>query len=129
MLAERRRLELDERDEVWDGVLHMVPPAGARSEARRERSWSSRSGRGDEIYEKIDFYAGLGVREMLIVHPDGRWVELLRAVGGRLHKPVTLTAYTLVDGNYEHVVRDIAGTVTIPSPVGITLNPDALITR
>ena len=33
------------------------------------------------------------------------------------------------DDRYEHVVRDIAGTVTIPSPVGITLNPDALITR
>lgn len=43
---------------------------------------------GDETYEKIDFYAGLGVREMLIVHPKGRWVELLRAVGGRL-LPVT----------------------------------------
>ena len=46
-----------------------------------------------------------------------------------LDKPVTLTAYTLVDGNYEHVAGDIAGTVTIPSPVGITLNLDALITR
>jgi hypothetical protein len=28
MLAERRRLELDGRDEVWNGVLHMVPPSG-----------------------------------------------------------------------------------------------------
>jgi Uma2 family endonuclease len=26
-LAERRRLGLDARDEVWDGVLHVVPPA------------------------------------------------------------------------------------------------------
>jgi Uma2 family endonuclease len=26
-LEERRRLGLDQRDEVWDGVLHMVPPA------------------------------------------------------------------------------------------------------
>jgi Uma2 family endonuclease len=25
-LAERRRLGLDKRDEVWDGVLHVVPP-------------------------------------------------------------------------------------------------------
>ena len=25
-LAERRRLGLDKKDEVWDGVLHMVPP-------------------------------------------------------------------------------------------------------
>jgi len=26
-LEERRRLGLDQRDEVWDGVLHVVPPA------------------------------------------------------------------------------------------------------
>ncbi len=46
-----------------------------------------------------------------------------------LDRPVTLTAYTLVDRNYEHVAGDIAGTVTIPSPVGITLILDTLITR
>jgi hypothetical protein len=28
MLAERRKLGLDGRDEMRDGVLHMVPPAG-----------------------------------------------------------------------------------------------------
>lgn len=28
MLEERRRLGLDGRDEMWDGVVHMVPPAG-----------------------------------------------------------------------------------------------------
>lgn len=28
MLDERRRLDLDGRDEMWDGVLHMVPPPG-----------------------------------------------------------------------------------------------------
>ncbi len=27
MIEERRRLVLDRRDEMWDGVLHMVPPA------------------------------------------------------------------------------------------------------
>lgn len=27
LLADRRRKGLDKRDEVWDGVLHMVPPA------------------------------------------------------------------------------------------------------
>jgi Uma2 family endonuclease len=46
-----------------------------------------------------------------------------------LDKPVTLTTYTLVDGNNEHVARDIAGTVAIPSPVGITLHLDPLIIR
>ena len=45
-----------------------------------------------------------------------------------LDKPVTLTACTLVDGNCEHVAGGI-GTVTIPSPVGITLTLDSLITR
>ncbi len=39
---------------------------------------------GDETYDKIEWYAGRGVREMLIVHPEGRRFELLRAVGGRL---------------------------------------------
>jgi Uma2 family endonuclease len=28
LLAERRAKGLDKRDELWDGVLHMVPPAG-----------------------------------------------------------------------------------------------------
>lgn len=28
MLVERRRLGLDGRDEMWDGVLHVVPPPG-----------------------------------------------------------------------------------------------------
>jgi Uma2 family endonuclease len=46
-----------------------------------------------------------------------------------LDKPVSLTAYTLIDGNYEHVAGDIAGTVTIPNPVCITLALDTLITR
>jgi Uma2 family endonuclease len=29
LLEERARLGLDLRDEMWDGVLHMVPPAGS----------------------------------------------------------------------------------------------------
>ena len=29
LLEERRRLGLDRRDEMWDGVLHMVPPASS----------------------------------------------------------------------------------------------------
>lgn len=135
MLAERRRLGLDGRDEVWNGVLHMVPPPGGphqevggelflvlgplakryglspryetglfradddyrvpdqlycrpeqlsdRGAERAELVVEIRS-KGDEIYEKIGFYAEVGVQEMLIVHPGGRWVELLRTVGGRL---------------------------------------------
>ncbi len=29
MIEERRRLGLDRRDEMWDGVLHMVPPVSS----------------------------------------------------------------------------------------------------
>jgi hypothetical protein len=39
---------------------------------------------GAETYDKVAFYEKLGVREMLIVHPADRSVELLRAVDKRL---------------------------------------------
>ena len=135
MLDERRRLGLDGRDEMWDGVLHVVPPAGGphqefagelflvlaplakrcglrpyyetglfradkdyrvpdqlycRPQHESERGAEGAElvveirSAGDETYEKIDFYAELEVREMLIAHPGDRRVELLRAVDGRL---------------------------------------------
>ncbi len=135
MLAERRRLGLDGRDEMWNRVLHMVPPPGGlpqqlagelflvlgplakrgglrphyetglfrteddyrvpdqlycRPEHQSERGAEGAElvveirSKDDETYEKIGFYVELGVREMLVVHSEGRWVELLRAVGGRL---------------------------------------------
>jgi Uma2 family endonuclease len=135
MLAERRRSGLDVRDEMWDGVLHMVPPPGGehqrlstRLNARvfdqaerrglvphmeaglfrgqdnyrvpdqlfcRPDQVSDRGAEGaelvieirskdDETYQKIDFYSACGVREMIVVHPEERRVELLRTVGGRL---------------------------------------------
>ena len=135
VLAERRRLGLDERDEMWDGVVHVVPPAGGphqrlgsrllmalgpRAEALglvpsyetglfraaddyrvpdllfcRPASVSDRGAEGaelvvelrspgDETYAKLDFYAAVGVRELLVVHPDDRRVELFRAVEQRL---------------------------------------------
>jgi Uma2 family endonuclease len=143
MLAERRRLGLDGRDEMWNKVLHMVPPPGGPHQRLGSRLFlvlapvaerhglvasyetglfrsdddyrvpdqlyyrpEHQSDRGaeraelvveihskdDETYEKIGFYAQVGVREMLIVHPDGRWVELLRTVGDRL-LPVTADAH------------------------------------
>jgi len=135
MLEERRRSGLDGRDEMWDAVVHMVPPAGdAQQEVQAElfpilaglakrcglvprfetglfntdsdyrvpdqlfcrpdqRSARGAEGAelvvevrsvGDETYDKIDWYAERGVREVLIVHPAGRRIELLRNVGGRL---------------------------------------------
>jgi len=154
MLAERRRSGLDGRDEMWDGVVHMVPPAGdAQQEVQAElfpvlaalakrrgliprfetgmfRSDSDyrvpdqlfcrpdqRSDRGaegaelvvevrspgDETYDKIGWYAALGVRELLIVHPAGRQFELLRNVGGRL-----LPVPPDVDGVFRSDVLDLA---------------------
>lgn len=137
MLDERRRLGLDGRDEMWDGVLHVVPPPGGPhqrlstklmvrlsplAEARGlvphmetglfrtvddyrvpdqlyclSQHTSDRGAEGaelvvevrspgDETYDKLDFYAALGVREALVVHPADRRIEVFRAVGdtGRL---------------------------------------------
>jgi Uma2 family endonuclease len=132
MLEERRRLGHDRWDEMWEGVLHMVPPAngphqGLGSElflviaplARRRglvgryETGLFRSGvdddyrvpdllftaperlthrgvdgaadlvveilsPGDESYAKLDWYAELGVREMLIIDPRTKAVELYR---------------------------------------------------
>jgi len=38
---------------------------------------------GDETYDKLDFYADLGVGEVLVVHPGERRVELFVLRGGR----------------------------------------------
>lgn len=135
MLDERRRLGLDGHDEMWDGVLHMVPPAGdahrglsleftyvvgplakrrglvPRMETglfdsdddyrvpdqlyRLPEHGSRRGAEGaelvvevrspdDDTYRKFDFHAALGVREVLVLHPDDRRVELFRLIEDRL---------------------------------------------
>lgn len=135
MLDERRRLGLDGHDEMWDGVLHVVPPAGgphqrlggsffvvthplaerrglvahfetglfdheknfrvpdlsfSRPEQLSERGVEGaelvvevRSPR-DESYEKLEFYAAMGVREVLVLHPQDRRFELFRNVDGAM---------------------------------------------
>lgn len=142
MLEERRRLGLDGHDEMWDGVLHVVPPASgdhqvlgssllvalfpvarslglvasyetglfradddyrvpdllvSRPQARSPRGAEGAElvveirSTGDESYAKLGFYAAVGVREVLVVHPgDGR-AELFRLTGDRL-LPVTADA-------------------------------------
>jgi Uma2 family endonuclease len=135
LLDQRRRLGQDVRDEMWDGVLHMVPPpsdahqefairllfvtapiAEARGLVSRYETGlfradedyrvpdqlycrpEQRSDRGaegaelvveilsprDETYNKIDFYSRVGVREMIVAHPEERRIELFRALGGQL---------------------------------------------
>jgi Uma2 family endonuclease len=136
LLEERRRKGLDLFDEVWNGVLHMVPPPAL---------WHQRFGTNlvvilaplakrlglevmyetgiylgptdyrtpdvviarpldfirlglssaavvfeirspdDEAYEKLDFYAAVGVGEVFILDPDTRLVELFVLRGTKLH--------------------------------------------
>lgn len=136
LLEERRRRGADKVDEMWDGVVHMVPPASALhqrvgvrllqllaplADARglvafyetglfragtdyrvpdqlyvRPELVSDRGVEGpadlvveirspdDETYDKINWYAALGVDELLVVHPGERRAELLRRTDDRL---------------------------------------------
>jgi Uma2 family endonuclease len=143
LLEQRRRLGLDRRDEMWEGVLHMTPaPANEHQRIldellvflvpllRRTGTGTLRSGinvfdessplesyripdltfvaagrealfvedgvRGggpdavievrspnDESYEKLPFFAKLGVREVVIVDRDTKRVELFALDGDR----------------------------------------------
>lgn len=139
VLDERRRLGLDRRDEMWDGVVHVVPPASGphqglsaefflvagpiakrlglvprtemglfrrvddyrvpdqlycRPEHLSERGAEGAElvvevrSDGDETYRKLPFFATVGVREVLVLHPRDRTAELFRAVDGEL-RPVS----------------------------------------
>lgn len=136
LLAERRARGEDRFDEMWDGVLHMVPPPsgwhqrlgaelvmtlGPLGKARGlivlneaglfradddfrqpnvifalPAQFTDRGVEGgaelvveirsphDETYEKIPFYEAFGVRELLVVEPRTREVELFVLRGGKL---------------------------------------------
>jgi Uma2 family endonuclease len=141
LLAERRRTGADRWDEVWEGVLHMVPPPSYKHQAFGSElflalaplakvrglkptyetgvfrpGWGEKDYRqpdlvfalashvsergiegaaelvveilspGDETYEKLPFYSALGMREVLIVNPTTRAVELHVLREGRLEK-------------------------------------------
>ncbi|HSN25080.1 MAG TPA: Uma2 family endonuclease [Kofleriaceae bacterium] len=138
-LEERRRLGLDARDELWEGVLHMVPPPAWQHSivqghlysallqiARRrgldgaceggvfaaEKNWRVPDiifvrdvdaaavrrpetaelvveilSPDDESRDKLPFYAKVGVREVWLVEPGTREVEILTLVAGR-YEPV-----------------------------------------
>ncbi|MBI2920140.1 MAG: Uma2 family endonuclease [Planctomycetes bacterium] len=141
-LAQRHRLGLDRFDEMWEGVLHMVPapsPEHARivddllcfvrnlqanrpggrvaasinvfrrgREGRDYRvpdlSWFA-AGRqdvfdevgaieapdtvvevrspGDETYDKLPFYADIGVREAVVIDRDSKTPEVFRLAGSK----------------------------------------------
>lgn len=142
-LERRRRLGLDGRDEMWEGVLHMAPAPSDEHQrtldeliaflvplVRRQRRGTVRSGinvfdekagaedyripdltfvaagreallaadgvrgggpdavveirsPGDETYEKLPFFARLGVREVLVVDRDTKKPEVFRLAGSQ----------------------------------------------
>lgn len=135
-LKERRRISgLDRLDEVWEGVLHMVPAptdehgdiesqlhailrplarqAGLRMIGQSNLGESTHDFRvpdaalhrpgaagtwhptaalvieiaspGDESWEKLGFYAGHDVDEVLILDPEERAVHWLGLEGGQYH--------------------------------------------
>ena len=135
LLDERRRLGLDGRDEMWDGVLHVVPPPGGPHQGLSSEFFgvvfpvakrrglvprmetglfraaddyrvpdqvyclpghlSDRGAEGaelvvevrspdDDTYRKMPYYAALGVREVLVLHPAPRRAELYRLVEDQL---------------------------------------------
>lgn len=138
-LRERRRISgIDRLDEVWDGVLHMVPapndahadigqqlavildaparaaglfptiqefnvgesvedfrvPDGGLHRTRRWGVWEHTVplvveivSPGDETWEKLPFYAGHEVDEVLIVDPERRSVHWLGLEGGE-YRPI-----------------------------------------
>jgi Uma2 family endonuclease len=141
LLEERRRTGADLWDEVWDGVLHMVPApsrwhqrfggklyvtlepvavtlgleASYETSVYRSNvgerdyrtpdlvfyhpSFGSERGvegkaelvieilsPGDETYEKLPFYAEVGVREVVVVHPETRALELFLPEAGKMKK-------------------------------------------
>ncbi len=141
LLAERRKAGVDRWDEVWEGVLHMVPPpsgahqrfgmrlahvldalareAGlvgsyetglfrpgtdddyrvpdqvyARPDLLTERGVDGPAelvveirSPGDETYDKLRFYADLGVGEVLVAHPGEGRAEVFSLRGDR-HVPL-----------------------------------------
>jgi Uma2 family endonuclease len=142
ILADRRRRGADRRDEVWDGVIHMVPPASGphmelsfelavalravaqrlgfkvlietglfdhdtnyrvpdicigRPEMLTRRGWDGAElvievlSPGDESQDKLLFFAKLRVREVWLVDPVTRSIEVL-ALRGTTYVPVPESA-------------------------------------
>ena len=166
-MQERARLGHDRHDEMWDGVLHMVPPpssghqergswlieilgplARARSQRATYETGVFRPGRNDdyrqpdvvvytpdqvsrrgvegraelvieirspndESWEKLRFFAEMGIPEVLII--DGDEPVLLR-----LNTPIDVDQF----GSYARVEADADGWVSVDAvPVALRTNP------
>jgi Uma2 family endonuclease len=157
LIAERHRLGHDRFDEVWEGVLHMVPPPSAWHQrfgsklllivapiaerlgliatyetglfrpgsgeqsyrqpdllVARPDQWNEAGALGaevvfeilspgDESREKLPFYADLGVKEVFLLDPTTRVVELYLLRAGKL-----LPAVAAEDGSFRSPVLGIS---------------------
>jgi Uma2 family endonuclease len=163
LLDERRRKGADLWDEVWDGVLHMVPAPsrwhqrfgmklavtldpiaeshgfeasyetsvyrpGSEQDYRTpdlvvyEPSFGSKRGvegvselvveilsPGDETYEKLPFYVEVGVRQILVVNPDTRAIELFVPEDGKAKKVIPTADGSLVLAALDVTLTPVAG--------------------
>jgi Uma2 family endonuclease len=69
LLHRRTALGLDHRDEMWEGVLHMVPPAGGPHQILALRLAAALLGRAEEVGLFIAAESGL----FDPAQPDERW--------------------------------------------------------
>lgn len=98
-------MDLDQRHRSGTRVARQSSLSGWRGNPGREPGALDP---GDETPEKLPFYASLGVREVLIIDPDGGRLELLRLVGGAfravaggLRSEVTGLEYAVVGDGIE----------------------------
>lgn len=181
LLEERRRLGLDGRDEMWEGELHMVPPASDGHQrlgtaillalapvaqaaglvltyetglfdpdvpemtsyrvpdlvvsAEGQRTDRGVEGKaalvvelrspGDETWDKVPFYARMGVAELLVVDRDDRSLTLLRLADGEELAPVPADDDGWVRlASLPVALRRLAeGTLELDTPEGTTSIP------
>ena len=97
LLAERRRLGLDGRDEMWEGELHMVPPPEFRHQRRVSRLLRALGSvvdqAGFEVAPETGLYEGADswrVPDLVVVSPEQvtrRGVEGGAVLAVEIHSP------------------------------------------
>lgn len=109
LLAERERLGLDRRDEVWEGVLHMIPPPSTRHEllAPQLVRLIGPYAPDDKTWQKLGFYAAHEVDELLIVDPDARKLDWLGLAGSE-YRPIERSGVLDIDA------AELAGRIAFP---------------
>lgn len=68
---------------------------------------------GDETYDKFGFYAAVGVREVLVIHPRDRWVQLFRLIAGDFRQVIPDAEGTAQSDVLGIRLRTVAGKLRI----------------